>query len=158
MKLNKIYLSAAILSLAALSSCNNDDDVKQSNTQLLTSHEWMISKAEMSYAGQTIDITSSWIDDCEKDNVLTFNTDGSYKENVGANDCSGDEVNGTGTWAWKSSESILSITIDGDADDVKVVALDSKTLKINSGQMEYDLNGDGIDDQNVELIITLKAK
>jgi hypothetical protein len=158
MKLNKIYLSAFVIAATAISSCSKDDEPTMSKTELLTSHGWIASKAEISYDGKTYDITSSWFEECSTDNTITFSKTGGYSEDSGTDTCNGDEFEATGTWSWKSNETILSLVIDGDTEDLTLMSIDSKNIKVNSGQMEFDTNGDGIDDETVDLLITLKAK
>ena len=62
-------------------------------------------------AGTNLDVDFE-MDDCDKDDVLIFNTDGSVIERSGTVKCSSsepDEANG-GTWAFNSDETQLIIT------------------------------------------------
>jgi VCBS repeat-containing protein len=118
-----------------------DDDESPSKTSLL-SKKWKVTKYEM--AG--IDVTEFYSEgDCENDDYLEFKADGTFLEEVGAEACFSGDVDGSGTWAFKENESILTIDYaDEDAEDFKVKQLDGSTMKLSITD----------DDFNQELTIT----
>jgi len=154
------FLSVALItSLFVTTSCN-DDDVKKSNTDLLTEKSWVITKAEIRTATSStdFDVSSMYIMDYQKDNTITFSKDKTYKENVGTNDGDGEEENVSGTWDWKDGEKVLATTIEDYVHETEVLTLSGTTLKINMGKIAFDTNGDGIDDEDVSILYTLTAK
>jgi hypothetical protein len=53
----------------------------------------------------------------------------------------------------KENETILSISIDGSTTgNPKVEELTESIMKLNAGKIPYDLNGDLVNDSEVELI------
>lgn len=157
MKKSNVILAFSLFVVTLLVSSCSDDEPK-SKTELLTSKGWSFSAVALKTSTTEFSVTDEFISDCEKDNVLTFTKEGIYIDNVGADDCDGDSSNETGTWAWKSNETILSITTDDDAEEVTLISINSSTLKIDVGKMPYDLDGDGIDESEVSVIYTLTAK
>jgi hypothetical protein len=154
------FLSVTLIaSLFVTTSCS-DDDVKKSNTDLLTEKSWVITKAEIRTATSPtdFDVSSTYIMDYQKDNTITFSKDKTYKENVGTNDGDGEEENVSGTWDWKDGEKVLATTIEDYVHENEVLTLTGTTLKINMGKIEFDTNGDGIDDEDVSILYTLTAK
>jgi hypothetical protein len=149
-----LSLSAVVVCLVMLSSCSDDDDA--SRADLLTAKSWSITKYEVEFSGQSIDITEDYMD-CEGDNVMTFSKDGKYNETPGANTCGYEEAL-TGTWSLTNGDKTISTTIDGDTDQVEIHTLTSTTLKVNGGTIDFDTNGDGVDDAEVQLYIVLTGK
>jgi Lipocalin-like domain len=140
-------LVIAAISFIAL-ACDKDEE--QSKTDLLTAKGWKHTKVEIKFGNAPeVDVTaeSDFLENCEKDNVITFAKDKTYDAQVGSDDCNGDESGGSGTWAWQSNETTLSMTSDGYTDNFPVVSLTETTLKLNLGTSEYDIDGDGIDDE-----------
>ena len=158
--ITSFFSIALVASLFVSTSCSDDDDVVKSKTDLLTEKSWSVTKAEMrtSSSSTDFDVTAMFVMDYEKDNTITFLKDNTYKENVGADDGDGAEENSTGTWAWKDGEKVITITLDDFAQDSEVLVLNATTLKVNAGKMEFDTNGDGIDDDEVSIFYTLTAK
>lgn len=161
MRMKKVvmFLNAVILGSAVLiySSCSDDDD-KKSKTVLLTQHSWKITKAEIKSAVGTFDVTSDYLEDCDKDDITTYLSDGTLSITPGPNDCNGDAKTETGTWSWKENETILSISIDGGiTGNPKLEELTESIMKLNGGKIPYDANGDSVNDSEVELIFTFTA-
>ena len=153
----KKYLSLfyALVGLFVVSSCGDDDD-NASRADLLTAKSWVVTKYEVQVSGQSLDLTEDYMD-CEGDNVITFSKDGKYSQTAGANTCNGDEEPETGTWVLKNSDNTLSITVDGDVMEVEIHSLTSSVLKIKEGSIDFDTNGDGVDDMEVPFYVTMSA-
>ncbi len=153
------FLSIALVaSLFVTTSCSDDDE--KSKTDLLTEKSWSITKAEIrtSTSGPDYDVSNMYIEDYEKDNIITFSRDKKYNETVGTDDGDGAETDNSGTWELKDDEKTLAIAIDGDIQDSELLTLTSTTLKVNAGKIQFDTNGDGIDDEEVSILYTLTAK
>lgn len=157
MKKVKISFSLAfVVMVLVLSSCN--DDETKSKTDYLTSGSWSFSAvAYRMENGTEIDMSDEFMSDCEKDNVITFLANGTYTSDAGADDCDGDSTDETGTWAWTENETVLAITSDGDTSELELISINSSQMKYSVGKMDYDSNGDGIEDSEVTIVFTLKA-
>jgi uncharacterized lipoprotein YehR (DUF1307 family) len=149
-------LFLALVALFVVSSCS-DDDSDASRTDLLTSKSWVVTKYEVEVSGQSIDLTEDYMD-CEGDNVITFSKDGKYNQTAGTNTCNGDEESETGTWALKNSDKTIVLTVDGDVVEIEIHSLSSSTLKVKQESVEFDTNGDGVDDTEVPFYVTLSAQ
>jgi Lipocalin-like domain len=160
MKKFNVLFSLALLVMGLVVSSCNDDDEPQSKTDLLTSKDWIQTSAVLRLpAGVEVDVTAEKISDCRKDNWLTFAKDGTCKDDIGAVPCyPSEENNNIGTWSWKENETVLSISLEGDTSDTKLVSITANTLKLEFGTQKYDTNMDGIDDTEVPVIFTLTAK
>jgi len=155
------FLSVALAVTVLTTSCNKDDDSK-SRTEYLTAHGWVIDKVELKINGVTAPVPIDFLgySDCGLGVVRSFTTDFKYSESGGTTQCNDilkDELS-TGTWQWKNGESTISVTVDGDAEDLPVLDLNDTTLKIDGGTTAYDSNGDGKDDLEVPMIMYFKAK
>ena len=54
---------------------------------------------------------------------------------------------------------VIAITFDDDyVMESEILSLTSTTLKVNAGKIQFDTNGDGIDDDEVSILYTLTAK
>ena len=116
------------ITILTISSCKKDK--AKSKTDLITAGGWKIVKAEQK-AG-----TSAWIDvtpsaACEKDDVMIFNTNGTFEANEGATKCSPADLQiyDTGTWSFESNETQLKTTSTGSPSyTVSIDQLDESTF------------------------------
>lgn len=152
-----------VSSISVVTSCKDDDNQK-SRTDLLTGTSWMVDKAQVEVSGQLIDVPTDF-SPCGLDDVYTFTKAGVFSSTVGLDDCGdGSDKALNGTWVWKENETILSVTADdGDpdtdnTDDLTVVVLTETQLKIETGTIPYDVNGDGKDDMEVKSYLIYKSK
>jgi hypothetical protein len=109
------YLLLIVIALAlTVSSCKENS---KSAKEILTTGSWKMSTQK--YNGELITI-----DDCEKDDYITFAADGTYIYSIGANTCYDGETNDNGTWTLSADEK--TITVDGD--DASVVITESQVV------------------------------
>jgi hypothetical protein len=104
---NRIWLIPLIVMglLLILSSCKKKEDTSAlTPKEILTSKSWKI--ASMKVNGVET------LENCEKDDVLTFLANGIYTYNVGTNKCDPSETNYTGTWTL--SDDGKTMVFDGD--------------------------------------------
>ncbi len=91
---NKIWLVPLIIMglVLILSSCSKKEEKTSPLTpkEILTSKSWKITSTKVNGV--------EMLQDCEKDDVLTFLTNGTYTYNVGTNKCDANDTNYTGTW------------------------------------------------------------
>jgi hypothetical protein len=133
-----LSVALAFSMLALTTSCSDDDD-DVNKTALLTAKQWTATKVEAEFQGEFFDITDSELSDeaCEKDDYLTFGTDGVYKYEIGTDDCDGSQRAHTGTWEWKDGEKTLSWTTkyndtDSDTEDWIYVSISASQLKVKT--------------------------
>ena len=156
-KLNVILSLALLVMVLVVSSCN--DDEPKSKTDLLTGKSWAFaSVAYRLQSGAEVDFSAEYIDECDKDNRLTFSKEGVYTSTTGADDCDGDDTAESGTWSWKENETILALSVGGSTDNLPLVSISGSTLKLNVDTVDYDSNNDGVNDVEVSVIYTLTAK
>jgi hypothetical protein len=114
-----------IMSAVLLFSCKKDSDEPQACTANTTSILGSYKITSMLYRANAsateTDVFTIWFDECKRDNVLTFLTNGVYQEEDSGIECSpaGDE---NGTWALSGN----TMTIDGDLTSLE--SFDCKTL------------------------------
>lgn len=74
---------------------------------------------------------SSQYEPCLKDNLIKFNTNGTYTEDEATVVCSGANQTTSGTWSWNSNETILTVKENGSSTgtDFTVITNDGTTLK-----------------------------
>lgn len=119
---------------ALLFSCQKDatDNPNQSQTkaQLLTSASWKFSMA-------TVNATdvSGLLQTCQKDNILSFQANGSGSLDEGNSKCnSGDAQTNPFTWNFASNETVLHIStvlFTGGSSDFSIVSLSAASLVVS---------------------------
>ena len=115
MKLTKGIILIAI-AMFAIASCKESEDdstpTAKTKTELITSGSWMVS--DMLINGTSF---LALMEPCEKDNFMTFKTNGTYITDEGATKCdAADPQTTTDNWSFSSDEK--KITIDGDLGDL----------------------------------------
>lgn len=137
----------AIAFLSTLESCTKDEDATGSSTpsktSLLSSDGWVLSSANVSFNGQTMDMMT-FMDDCDKDDILFFKADKSVVEDAGALKCdpSDDQTADAGTWAFNSGETKILATEDGETTELSIVSLTSSELMIEFTEYDSTLQAD----------------
>ena len=99
------YLFLFVFALmVTITSCKKNNEPAKSKKEILTSKQWKLS----SYKDNGVAVV---MQDCEKDNVLSLASNGTYTTNPGAIICEVDETIETGTWSLSVDEK--SIIVDG---------------------------------------------
>jgi hypothetical protein len=121
-------------------SCHKDYPKPITKTDLI-SRSWKLSAA----TSNSIDVLSL-LDNCEKDNVLSFTKDGKFTEDEGQTKCDpGDPQTESGKWSFKDSEKTITVSYPGEPDEtftkvdvtatklefVSVQTLDGNTVNID---------------------------
>lgn len=122
--MKKIILYAFVLASVLPFGCSKKDDPAPSRTVLLTSKTWKLKSVTLN--GQ--DFTSSYYDeDCQKDDLFNFKTDGKYTYTDAGVKCSpvGDD---SGTWSFGANEATL--IMDGETQNID--ELSSSTIKVST--------------------------
>lgn len=116
-----------------LSACKKSgDSPTSSRTDLLTAKSWRLSTATVTAGGFPVP-SSTFIQDCNKDDSFKFNVDKTLVQDAGASKCNPtDPQTLTGTWALNSDQSKLTISIPNSPlnGEAEVRELTSTTLRI----------------------------
>lgn len=130
-----------ILSVAVIAGCKKDDnkDNGNSKTQMITSGSWKITSQ---YIDPAEDVNGDgvpehevfpFLDECERDNLFSFATDGTFTLDEGASKCDpSDPQTQSTTWQFINNESQLVVGEANSADTVQLVELSAATLKFRS--------------------------
>ncbi len=149
MKYSKIAFAIAILFVAL--SCTKKSDPELSNTDKLCGKAWKIVTATITPAlNGTTDYLAGF-DACQKDNLITYNTNNTWVSEEGATKCDPSDPQQVvkGTWSWNSNETAIISKDDGasstDIDTLTILQNDGNTLKnsqvVNIGGKNYTIVG-----------------
>jgi len=127
MKNNFTIMVALLTLILGFSSCEKDKDAEPNKSDIIVGKNWKMSAATIS--GQ--DVFMSFYDECERDNIVTFNKDGKYKEVEGTTKCNSSDPDTYEEGTWSISGDKLTFRMSGSAAsfEADIVQLDNKTLK-----------------------------
>jgi Lipocalin-like domain len=118
----------ALCCVATLASCKKES-VTIAKSDALVAHSWKTSKVEAVVNGIGVDATSTFVEDCDKDDTETFTADKKWTANHGTVKCDTNEAaTETGTWALSENDSKLSVTSPDGTDVYTVNTLDANTM------------------------------
>jgi hypothetical protein len=137
----KYYVLALVSIGFIVFSCNKDDDDKKDDlstkTQLMTSATWKYDTAAIDAdKNGTPDqaLPAGTIENCEKDNVITFKSDSTGTLNEGATKCDPTDPQTTSfKWWFKDNGAVLyspDPIFGGLSGDVKVIELSATKLRV----------------------------
>jgi hypothetical protein len=138
MKKTTLLGIALIATFAFFTSCSKDSTTKttitaESNTQKLVGKNWYMSAAIMNPGipdgtGGTITDFYALMDDCEKDNFMNFNANGTYISDEGVMICDSTSAQTTpGTWKFTNNETNLLLD---DSTSLGILQLDATIIKL----------------------------
>jgi hypothetical protein len=135
MKTNFLRCFALLLIAFAAFSCSKKEATK-TNLEYLTQAIWKWQDAGFdSDKNGSIDATDPDIDDCEKDNTLDFNTDGSGTADEGGSKCDqDDEQTVPFTWVFKTNET----QIEYKGNVFNILSLNDTQIKV---YQDLDMGG-----------------
>jgi glutamine cyclotransferase len=110
-----------------VTSCNKDDS-NMTKKEMLTAKSWKISSSKTNGVADVIE-------DCQKDDFLTFATDGTYTFNPGTNKCFSTESIDNGTWELTSDEKYLIV----DGDSITIVELTASRFTFKLVDADYNM-------------------
>ena len=123
-------LAASMLAV----SCKKDDNNNNNNGPQMTKKEMLTAKSWKA-TGMTIGGSDFWplVDACERDDLYTFKTDGTYIEDEGATKCdpADPQVITTSTWAFIQNDT--KIVYDGDTATIKELTPSKMVLESDFG-------------------------
>jgi hypothetical protein len=97
--INYFLLFIFVIALT-IPSCSKDEDTKSSK-EILTSKSWKMSSSKQN--GVEV------IEDCTKDDIITFATDGTFTTTVGSITCYNGETDYSGIWTLSGDGKTLTI-------------------------------------------------
>lgn len=107
-------------------SCKKDDE--KTSKDLIVAHDWKLTAVKIEGIGFPLE-------DCDLDDIYTFNENGEYVEDEGDTKCFDDDPQST-TGSWSINESAdpetITITIDGDAVVATIVEVSSSKFVVSS--------------------------
>ena len=139
--MKKVLFGLLSLTLIVATSCKKSKDAPALTKENLAG-QWGLDKVTFKYASSEQDVTSAWVDDCEKDDIVTLKVDFTYDSHDAGVECTGDY---SGTWGLPAAQ---KFELDGDQYDV--TTWDGSTLGISQA---YDFGGN-----NGTIIMYMKKK
>ena len=139
--MKRIYLIITISVLAfsmVLTSCSKDDNdspqvVAKTKIELITSAPWTLTKAVYSPDYNGVTDVYQFMEDCDKDNTMKFNTDKTVVLDEGAVKCDADDPQTeNGTWAFSSDETKI---VAGD-NELEISTLTETMLEVKMPTVE----------------------
>ena len=121
MRLLNFCFVAIVASVLVLSSCKKDDSPKD----LLTDGAWTAANYEYEDTDGTF---IADFENCEKDDTVTFNSDGTFTSSPGSDLCDPDDTSESGTFTLNEEGSVLTWTVDGQSIPFTVTELTSSRL------------------------------
>ncbi len=146
----KNYISSlSLIALAlviTLASCKKEETTitTKTPTEYLTAGNWKVTGMTINPGIEVLgvvltDIYALGIEDCTKDDLITFNTDGTLTEDEGASKCNPDDPQTTndGTWTLSDDGKTLTILYPGDDPEIATITtLNGTNLIITSTLIE----------------------
>ncbi len=133
MRKNLFLAGFAAFFALALAACK-----EETRTDILTSGNWKVAAqtVEPGFAivtpsglSESNDYYRDVLQDCQKDDYLTFYDDFNIVRNEGASKCnSGDEQTSSGTWTLKTGDTQLEITDGGKTRTFSILSIDDEKI------------------------------
>jgi hypothetical protein len=122
-----VVATCALMVVFSFGACKKSSSNK-TRTELLTSASWRQTGAEYKTGGGAWVNSFASIDDCVKDDIITFRADGTVVLDEGATKCDpSDPQVSSGMWAFQNDETVLTTSV-GIAANIEV--LNETTLQI----------------------------
>ena len=135
-QLYAILLFAATLSIVSCSKDKDDDPPPKTKTELISTGTWKFSTATAN--GLNV---SSFIQACQRDNILTFQANGNGTIDEGAVICGTNPQTSPFTWNFTNNEGGLHVSatfFTGGSGDFNVVSL-TETQLVGSQMVDFGL-------------------
>ncbi|RYY14646.1 MAG: hypothetical protein EOO04_29900 [Chitinophagaceae bacterium] len=146
---------AVFLVTSLFVSCKKDDDGPKSNTEKLALAPWKYDKVMVDQDNNgTGDVPGdTQVEDCDKDNLITFKANGTGNIDAGADKCDPQDPQQTAfTWTFKNNETIINFPtaiVEGVDGDVKLISLTESSMVV-SKSIDFPPFG------SISIILTLK--
>ncbi|NVO20480.1 MAG: lipocalin family protein [Bacteroidetes bacterium] len=147
--MKKLLLFLPILSLLLVGACKKDS--QPTKMEMLTAKNWKISVYTVDPSlpvtdggGNIIGYTSDMLaqmEDCSKDDLTKFNTDGVMINDEGATKCDpASPQTTTGTWLFNTDQTILTVNSGNNPVSYDILELSSSTLKMKTVENLFGTN------------------
>jgi len=134
MKLNLFIVLLATCTALSFASCKKEDAA--SKKELLTTGTWKVVALTAQAGPVTYDLYKE-MDDCDKDDYLTFKPDGVIEYNAGATKCEEDDAQvETGTWKFTDNETKLVMGEGEEKQEATILSLTKSELKVSTTETE----------------------
>ncbi len=158
----KIISLFVIVFAIALTSCKKEEITTKTPTVYLTAGNWKVTGMTINPGIEVLgvvvtNIYALGVQDCTKDDLITFNTDGKLTEDEGPTKCDPDDPQTTNDGTWTLSGDAKTLTIlypDDDPAIATITTLNGTNLIITSAITE-DF-GLGIDTYTATITMTLQ--
>ena len=127
-RLFTVVLLITIALTVTISSCKKDES-NLTKKEMLTAKSWKILSSKTNGVADVID-------DCQKDDFITFTKDGNYATNPGTNKCYIDDSADSGTWSFSADEKYL--IVDGDSVTLKELSKSRFTISMIDGEYNFE--------------------
>ena len=135
----KLYVSALMVAVSAIifNGCKKKDDPEPTKTELLTGKNWKVtaltSDPAVDINGVLVTNVYNQMDQCSKDDLDRFESNGIYKFDEGLTKCNvNDPQTVTGTWSFNSNQTIITVTVNGNTSSFNVESIGESTMKANT--------------------------
>ncbi|TGE20479.1 DUF5004 domain-containing protein [Hymenobacter aquaticus] len=144
-------LLALFATTVLVSSCKKENDSEpgpkaQTKTELLSGKDWVMTAQTVDPGlvddnGKVVTDLFPYLNACDKDDLMRFETNGSCTLNEGPSRCDPSSPQQyTGSWSFDSNETVLKTTLQGmGSSSYNIVELSDKTLKVSGTR---NLDGD----------------
>ncbi len=124
-----MFLTLCLFAGFVLIGCKKNSGPSKTKMELLTQLNWkMIAAGADLDENNQVDAGFDFLEDCQKDNILTFNTNGTGTAVEGADVCDGEDATSTFLWSFQNNETVVHIEID-EIGDVTITSLTDSELK-----------------------------
>ncbi len=125
-------------------SCKDDDDATPDKTKQLTGGNWqlsaMTSDPAIDWFGTPVTNVYAQLPVCVKDDLTIFKSNGAVNFDEGTSKCEpNDPQTQTGTWAFNTDQTVLTLTRDGETESWDITELKGDTFKA-----DYKVTEEGI--------------
>jgi hypothetical protein len=132
--LKTLVVMLGAVALFSTTSCNKDDDATPDKVKILTGGQWqltaMTADPAIDWFGTPVTNVYAQLPACIKDDLTIFKTDGKVNFDEGPSKCQpNDPQTTTGTWTFNTTQTVLSVTQDGETESWDVSELKDKTFK-----------------------------
>ncbi|GEM_PF-650687 len=128
--------------LIVFSSCKKDDDDSKTKKEMITAKDWKYKSIISTVNG----VSSDTIEDCIKDDKLSFKLNGTFTTDPGTSLCDGNEKPSDGTWTLTSDEKTLTIIEDNETTKLTVVSIKENEIILKNSVSEQGIT--------VEMVMT----
>ncbi len=137
----KVLFALTFCCLFAFVACKKDP-VPPTKEELLTAKKWKISAFILTLPNGSVENILAGADVCEFDNFQKFETNGTVTEDEGATKCdtTDPQIADSGTWAFNTEKTQLTITLSGGKVVTTLLELSATTLKYS---FDEDSTSDG---------------